>query len=145
MKIVVILSVAQLVTTVIYFSAWDKSHVKWDSSKNSTQKMRTHTKLILVKWNGDTIWPNGCEILKIFYCPLNQHIWSIEKQKLKFGGKISMVCFIHPLSINNQTKKRKATPCCTWLIQQKCAFVIRTLFTICFLVVKNKIVFLNNY
>ena len=40
-KIVVILSVAQLVTTVIFFSAWDKSHVKWDNSQNSTQKMRT--------------------------------------------------------------------------------------------------------
>ena len=29
---VVILSVAQLVTTVIFFSASDKSHVKWDNS-----------------------------------------------------------------------------------------------------------------
>ena len=37
-KIVVILLVAQLVTTV---TAWDKSHVKWDNSQNSTQKMRT--------------------------------------------------------------------------------------------------------
>ena len=34
------LSVAQLVTTVIFFSAWDKSRVKWDNSRNSTQKMR---------------------------------------------------------------------------------------------------------
>ena len=41
-KIVVILSVAQLVTTVIFISAWDKSSVKWDNSQNSTQKMRTH-------------------------------------------------------------------------------------------------------
>ena len=40
-KIVVILSVAQLVTTVTFFSAWDKLRVKWDSSRNSTQKMRT--------------------------------------------------------------------------------------------------------
>ena len=40
-KIVVILSVAQLVTTVIFFSAWDKSRVKWDNSRNSTQKTRT--------------------------------------------------------------------------------------------------------
>ena len=40
-KIVVILSVAQLVTTVIFFPAWDKSRVKWDNSQNSTQKMRT--------------------------------------------------------------------------------------------------------
>ena len=31
-KIAVILSVAQLVTTVIFFSAWDKSRVKWDNS-----------------------------------------------------------------------------------------------------------------
>ena len=38
---VVILSVAQLVTTVIFFSARDKSRVKWDNSRNSTQKMRT--------------------------------------------------------------------------------------------------------
>ena len=37
-KIVVIWSVAQLVTMV---KAWDKSHVKWDNSRNSTQKMRT--------------------------------------------------------------------------------------------------------
>ena len=34
-------SVAQLVTTVISFSAWDKSRFKWDNSQNSTQKMRT--------------------------------------------------------------------------------------------------------
>ena len=40
-KIVVILSVAQLETAVIFFSAWDKSHVKWDNSRNSTQIMRT--------------------------------------------------------------------------------------------------------
>ena len=39
-KIVIILSLAQLVTTVTVFSAWDKSRVKWDS-QNSTQKMRT--------------------------------------------------------------------------------------------------------
>ena len=39
-KIVVILSVAQLVTTVIFCSAWDKSCVKWDNSWNSTQKIR---------------------------------------------------------------------------------------------------------
>ena len=41
MKIVVILSVTQLVTTVIFFSVSDKSRVKWDNSRNSTQKMRT--------------------------------------------------------------------------------------------------------
>ena len=41
-KIVAILSVAQLVTTVIFFLAWDKSHVKWDNSRNSTQKIRTY-------------------------------------------------------------------------------------------------------
>ena len=40
-KIVVILSVAQLITTVIFFSAWDTSHVKWGNSRNSIQKMRT--------------------------------------------------------------------------------------------------------
>ena len=34
-------SVVQLVITVISFSAWDKSRVKWDNSQNSTQKMRT--------------------------------------------------------------------------------------------------------
>ena len=41
-KIVGILSVAQLVTTIIFFSAWDKSRVKWDNSQNSTQKVRTN-------------------------------------------------------------------------------------------------------
>ena len=40
-EIDVILSVAQHVTTVIFFSAGDKSRVKWDNSRNSTQKMRT--------------------------------------------------------------------------------------------------------
>ena len=40
-KIVAILSDAQLVTTGIFFSAWDKSHVKLDNSRNSKQKMRT--------------------------------------------------------------------------------------------------------
>ena len=42
--IVVILSVSQLVTTVIFFSAWDKSRVKRDNSQNSTQKMRISDK-----------------------------------------------------------------------------------------------------
>ena len=32
----------QLVSTFNFFSAWDKSHVKWDNSHNSTQKMRTY-------------------------------------------------------------------------------------------------------
>ena len=32
-------------TTVIFFSAWDKSRVKWDRSWNSTQKMRTYAPL----------------------------------------------------------------------------------------------------
>ena len=32
---------AQVVTTFIFFLAWDKSRVKWDNSRNSTQKMRT--------------------------------------------------------------------------------------------------------
>ena len=41
-KKVVISSVAQLVTTDIFFSAWDKSGVKWDNSRNTIQKMRTH-------------------------------------------------------------------------------------------------------
>ena len=49
MKIVVILLVAQLVTTVIFFSAWDKSLVKWDNSRNSTQKIRTHTNICRLK------------------------------------------------------------------------------------------------
>ena len=40
-KIVVIFSVAHLVTTFISFSAGDKSRVKWSKSRNSTQKMRT--------------------------------------------------------------------------------------------------------
>ena len=37
----VVLSVAQLITIVIFFSAWDKSRVKWHNSQNSTQKIRT--------------------------------------------------------------------------------------------------------
>ena len=41
LKIVEVLSVEQLVTTIILFSAWDKSRVQWDNSWNSTQKMRT--------------------------------------------------------------------------------------------------------
>ena len=41
-KIVVILSVLHLVTTIIFFSAWDKSYVKWDNCQNSTQKIRTY-------------------------------------------------------------------------------------------------------
>ena len=41
LKMVIILSVAQLVTTFIFISAWDKPHVKRDNSWNSTQKMRT--------------------------------------------------------------------------------------------------------
>ena len=32
---------AQLVTTFIFFSAWDKSRVKWDNFWKPTQKMRT--------------------------------------------------------------------------------------------------------
>ena len=40
-KIVVNLSVAQLVTTVIFFSAWHKSRVKLDNSRDPTKKMRT--------------------------------------------------------------------------------------------------------
>ena len=35
-------SVAQLVTTFIFFSAWEKSCVKWDNSRNSSQKMKTY-------------------------------------------------------------------------------------------------------
>ena len=31
----------QLVTTVTFFSVWDKSRVKWDNSQKPTQKMRT--------------------------------------------------------------------------------------------------------
>ena len=32
---------AQLVTIFIFFSAWDRSRVKWDNPRKSTQKMRT--------------------------------------------------------------------------------------------------------
>ena len=32
---------AQLLTKYIFFSAWDESRVKWNNSRNSTQKMRT--------------------------------------------------------------------------------------------------------
>ena len=35
-------AIAQLVTTFIFFSAWDRSRVKWDNSRNSTQNMRTY-------------------------------------------------------------------------------------------------------
>ena len=40
-KMIAMLSVAQLVTTVIFFSASDKSRAKWDNSQKSAQKMRT--------------------------------------------------------------------------------------------------------
>ena len=39
------LSVAQLVTTVIFFLVWDKSRIKCNNSQNSTQKMRTSNEL----------------------------------------------------------------------------------------------------
>ena len=41
-----LLSVAQHVKTVIFFSACDKSRVKWDNSRISTQKVRTLKALI---------------------------------------------------------------------------------------------------
>ena len=44
---VVILSVAQLVTTVIFFSACDKSHVKWNNSQKLTQNP---SKVIYIKF-----------------------------------------------------------------------------------------------
>ena len=49
---------AQLVTT-FFFSAWDKSRVKWDNSRNSTQKMRT---LI-----------NFFQHLGFVHCPIREH------------------------------------------------------------------------
>ena len=51
---------AQLVTTFIFFSAWDKSRVKWDNSQNSTQKMRTTDKA------RDFYCPRCCSILSAF-------------------------------------------------------------------------------
>ena len=41
-KIVVISWATDKMTTVIFFSAWDKSRVKWDNPQNSTQKMWTY-------------------------------------------------------------------------------------------------------
>ena len=42
LKIVVILSIAQFITTVNFISASDKSCVEWDNSSNSTQKIRIY-------------------------------------------------------------------------------------------------------
>ena len=86
---VVILSVAQLVTTVIFFSTWDKPHFKWDNSQNWAQKMRNYflftspknmtavtglfsrlraspkisyekDRILTIKWVNGTIWKYHC-------------------------------------------------------------------------------------
>ena len=63
-KIAVILSVVQLVTTFIFFSAWDRSRIKWDNSQNSTQKMRTFTLYVETLTQTKGCFPgqnwNGC-------------------------------------------------------------------------------------
>ena len=41
LKIIVILSVSQLVTTVIFFSAWDELRVKWYNSQEINTEKRT--------------------------------------------------------------------------------------------------------
>ena len=46
---IVILSVAQLVTTIIFFPAWDKSHIEWDNSQNSTQNSENEN-LSMLYW-----------------------------------------------------------------------------------------------
>jgi hypothetical protein len=53
--IVVILSVPQHVTTVILFSAWDKSHVKWDGDISWTMTSCGH---FLSKWVNSPTWVN---------------------------------------------------------------------------------------
>ena len=40
---------AQLLSTFNFFSAWDKSRVKWDNSHNSTQKMKAYKKRVCRK------------------------------------------------------------------------------------------------
>ena len=76
MKIVVNLSIAQLVTTVIFFSAWEKSRVKWDNSRNSTQKTRTLHKLNRAMAGNDTSFWIGFVCIKALdkvECPLPLH------------------------------------------------------------------------
>ena len=58
----------QLVTTIIFFSASDKSRVKWDNSQNSTQKMRTFMDIfcfIIILQKRQTPSPGG-SILRAF-------------------------------------------------------------------------------
>ena len=52
---------AHLVTTVIFFLAWDKSRVKWDNSRNSTPKWGPESKKP-IKW----ITPMCFELMHFF-------------------------------------------------------------------------------
>ena len=78
-KIVDILSVAQLVTTVIFFSAWDKSRVKWDHSRNSTEKMRTLGNANFI------LYPNRLESSKVIILTallMGNFVWMIYQGSL---------------------------------------------------------------
>ena len=59
---------AQLITTVILFSAWNKSRVKWDNSQNSRQKMRTYVilRLLQIFLIGIFDWRSECNFKQIF-------------------------------------------------------------------------------
>ena len=79
MKIVVIWSVAQLVTTVIFFLAWDKSRVTRvtrDNSWNSTQKMKAYISRVQCITQSDC-FARGCLIN--FWTRLNIKIGLVQK------------------------------------------------------------------
>ena len=75
------MSVAQLVTSVIFVSAWELSRVEWDSSQNSKQKMRTSM---------SCHWKKNCLAfyLTVAYGEQQQNAWnavtelSVETKKL---------------------------------------------------------------
>ena len=74
-EIYVICAFAQLLTTFIFFSVWDQSHVKWDNFENSTHEKRT---LIL-------FWGYIC-LLLFFKC----EAWKYKRttRKSVFIGKL---------------------------------------------------------
>ena len=95
MVIVVNLSVAQLVTTVIFFSAWDKSRVKWDSSRNSTQKMRTLEKDKESIYAQNRTSQEGIKFTKVKYigssCP---NTYTVPVRLTSTSSKVSFSWFI---------------------------------------------------
>jgi hypothetical protein len=71
-KIIVILLVAQLVTTFIFFLARDNPRVKWYNSRKPTQKMRTLDKSC---WK--FFW------MRQIYIHFNDWKWSTDKRCIR--------------------------------------------------------------